>query len=548
MHRHTLATAFLLTALVVNCHAEYRSYDGSNNNLAHPEWGQRRTNMVRMGAASYGDGISTPAGANRPNPRDISNAFNTQPGLAFDERGLSDFVWQWGQFIDHDTTLTLATTSPMFIDVTSPSDPLFPFIPMFRSDYDFNTGTSLDNPRQQFNEITSYLDASMVYGSDEHRADVLREHKGGRMKMGPDNLMMRNEPRLENDNPGNEPHPSMFLAGDRRANEQHGLIAMHTLFVREHNRIAAEIAAANPDFDDEELYQRTRKVVGGIVQHITYDEYLPALTGSSPMLADASYDANATAAIGNEFATAIFRLGHTQVSPSLARIDNEGNVAPGGPTTLSDAFFTPSMINSQEIDYLMKGMASQVQQSTDLKIVDELRNQLFGNPDVPSGGLDLLAININRGRDHGLPSLVEMQAAADLPVAGSFADITSDPEIQAKLIDVYGDVEDVDLWIGLMAEDHLPGSTLGPTAQALLLSEFERRMEGDRFFYLWDDDLTPLEIEWITSSSLANVIMTNSGVTGLQDNVFFVPEPASMAMVLIGLFVLASSSRSALRR
>ncbi len=540
MLRPTIRTLLAISFLVSCCCADNRSFNGSGNNLANPTWGQKQSNFIRIDPTShYDDGISSPAILNRPNPRDVSNTLGSQATSMLDARGLSDFTWQWGQFIDHDMTRTRITTIPMFIDVTTPTDPLFPFIPMFRTDFDFSTGTSISNPRQHYNESSGYIDASMIYGSSQPRADGLRDFAGGRLKMDAGGLLPRNIDRFENENPGDEPHPSMFLAGDTRTNEQHGLISMHTLFVREHNRLAAQVAADNPNFTDEQIYQRTRKIVGGLVQRITYDEYLPALTGTDSMLPGARYDPNTNAMIANEFAAAIFRLGHTQVSPTLARVDNNGNMAPGGPRTLDDAFFTPSMIDNQEIDYVLKGLASQIQQSTDLMIVDELRNQLFGIVDVPSGGLDLLSININRGRDHGLPTLPEIQAAVGLPVATSFADVTSDPSLQADLASVYASVDDLDLWVGLLAEDTLPGSALGSTMQSLVLDQFEKSMVGDRFFYLWDEDLTDAEVDYIDSTRLSDIILANTGITNLQGNVFFVPEPTAALLLLCGLTILA---------
>jgi hypothetical protein len=477
--------------------------------------------------AHYDDGMGSPAVLNRMNPRDISNALGAQPETMVDARQLSDFTWQWGQFIDHDMTLTFMNTEPMDIMVSSPSDPLYPMIPMDRSDYDFSTGTSTSNPRAQYNENTSYLDASMVYGSDTDRALALRTFSGGLLQTSGDNLLPRNVIRIHNANEGVEPHPTLFLAGDIRANEQLGLIAMHTLFMREHNRLATEIGNADPSLNDEQIYQRARKMVGAIVQHVTYNEYLPALTGNPANLDEASYNPEVNATIANEFSTAVFRMGHTQVSPTLMRMDNDGNVAPGGPTTMLDAFFAPSRITgSEEIDFLLKGLASQIQQPTDLKMIDEMRNTLFGPPGA--GGLDLFALNVNRARDHGMPTLVQMQGAAGLPVARSFAEITSDPQLQAELASVYPSAKSVDLWVGLLAEDKLPGSALGFTLQTLLLEQFDRLMSGDRFFYLWDEDLTADELDFITSSRLSDVIRRNTGLTNLQENVFFVPEPTTM--------------------
>ena len=205
-----------------------------------------------------------------------------------DAVGRSDYVWQWGQFLDHDITLTPGGNEFFPVMISDPNDPLWPMVPMMRSGFDPTTGTSTDNPRQQFNRNTAFIDASMVYGSSQSRADALRTFSGGLMKTSTDNLLPRNIGLLENANEGPEPAQDLFLAGDIRANEQLGLTAMHTLFVREHNRVAEAIASDNPNWSDESIYQRARKIIGGIVQNITYGEYLPALLGTSSMMPTAS--------------------------------------------------------------------------------------------------------------------------------------------------------------------------------------------------------------------------------------------------------------------
>ena len=160
----------------------------------------------------------------------------------------TDFLWQWGQFLDHDIDLTESNTSePFFITVPS-GDPWFDPLdtgtlqmPFFRSMSDIFTGTDPSNPRQQLNGITAFIDASNVYGSDPQRAAALRTNDGtGRLKVSDGDFLPYNIDGLPNA-PGNG--PEFFLAGDVRANEQVALTAMHTLFVREHNRLADQIRA-----------------------------------------------------------------------------------------------------------------------------------------------------------------------------------------------------------------------------------------------------------------------------------------------------------------
>lgn len=525
----TLATGLML-AICPTVQAQTRSFDGSQNNQTKPLWGSAGMSFQRMETPNYSDGKSAPTSG--ANAREISNALGVQsPGV--NSRNLSSFVWQWGQFLDHDIALTPThATESYSIPVNDTSDALYPVIPMMRSDYDTSTGTT--NPRQQVNANTSYIDASMVYGSSQGRADALRTFSDGMLSMSSGNLLPYNTGLYENANEGVEADSTLFLAGDIRVNEQPGLIAMHTVFAREHNRLAAEIKSKNAGWSDEQIYQHARKMVGGMVQSITYNEYLPTLMGGyAPSMTGASYDSDGNATLSNEFATAAFRLGHTQVTSTLLRVDNDGQTAAGGNVELSDAFFAPSLISSsQEIDFFLNGMAHQVQQATDLMIVDDLRNMLFGAPGA--GGLDLFAINVQRGRDHGLPTYNEIAAHLGFTAPTSFAELTDDTQLQLDLASVYSDVSDVDLWVGLLAENKIAGSEVGHVLGSLLNEEFTRLMECDRFFFTWDQGLSQAEIDLIMDTRLSDILGRNTSLTNLSGNVFFaVPEPTGTMFLLV---------------
>src|SRR5262249_4779264 len=182
--------------------AGFRSYDGTGNNLAHPDWGSTNEALLRIGPIRYADGFNSPApqgGVGRPSAREISNTIVDQGDAdVISDRQLSAMAYAWGQFIDHDMDLT--TNAPRdpstTFDIIVPSNPDDPFstaatpvpgpgiIPFTRSKAVPGTGVP-GSPRQQPNEITAFLDASMVYGSDAVTADALRTHSGGRLKTSP---------------------------------------------------------------------------------------------------------------------------------------------------------------------------------------------------------------------------------------------------------------------------------------------------------------------------------------------------------------------------
>jgi hypothetical protein len=225
------------------------------------------------------------------------------------------------------------------------------------------------------------------------------------------------------------------------------------------------------------------------------------------------------------------------VSPQILRMNDDGSPDPAGPLLLEQAFFDPSLMDQQvEIDALVKGMSMQRMQEVDARVVDPLRNALFGPPGA--GGLDLAALNIQRGREHGLPGYNDLRVALNLAPAESFADITSDVALQLSLADVYDSVDDVDAWIGALAEDHLPGASVGELLAVGLSDQFVRMRDGDRFYYLWDDDFTVAEREALAATRLSDILARNTGVTSLQANVFTIPEPGTIFLALVGLAML----------
>ena len=499
----------------------YRTIDGSGNNRDNPDWGAAGIQLLRFVPSDYADGISTLAGLGRPGPRDISNAVVDQPRLSIpNPLGASDYLWQWGQFLDHDIDLTEGTDPPEPEDIPIPkNDPVFDsgVFEFNRSIYDTATGTGAGNPRQQLNEITAFVDASNVYGSDEERASALRTKDGtGKLKTSEGNLLPFNTDGLPNAGGSSS---TLFVAGDVRANEQVALTAMHTLFVREHNRLAEEIAAADHRLSGDEIYERARKIVGAQIQVITYREFLPALMGPGSLSRYHGYIPNANPGIGNLFSTAMFRFGHSLLSPTLLRLDADGNEIPKGHLSLSDAFFAPQLITPEGgIEPLLRGLAAQACQALDPFIVDDVRNFLFANVGT---GFDLASLNIQRGRDHGLPSYNDTREAFGLRRARSFRDVSSSRYIQKRLASVYKDVDDIDLWVGALSEDPVPGGHVGALIRATLKRQFEALRDGDRFWY--EQTFSRHEIEELENTKLSDIIRRNTTIGNeISDNVFSV--------------------------
>ena len=507
-----------------------QSFDGTGNNLAHLEWGSTDEQLLRKSPVGYADGISSPAGADRPSARLVSNLLAASPaGGLTNDRDLTAMTYAWGQFLAHDTDLTGTAAPRESLSIPVPAgDPWFDptgsgamTIALSRSTSDPTTGTSPANPRQQTNSITAWIDGSEIYGVDAPRNAALREHIGGRMLTSAGGLLPFNTAGLAN---ANDAHivadSALFIAGDVRANENPELLSLQTLFVREHNRVAAAAATQHPDWSDEQLFQHARRIVIAELQHITYDEFLPALLGAARPGTDgiapwAGYRPNVNAGISTEFATAAFRLGHSLLGDDIRFLDNVGTPVRAD-MALRDAFFNPGPVAEVGIDPLLKYLASDRAQELDTAVVDDVRNFLFGAPG--QGGFDLASINIQRGRDHGLADYNTVRVAYGLPRLTSFAEITPDVAVQKALQQAYGSLDKIDLWVGGLAEKHLPGSSLGATFTRIIVDQFTRLRDGDRYWY--QNVLPASDVAEIQKTALADIIARNTLLTNLQPDVF----------------------------
>ena len=501
---------------------EVREIDGTGNNIDNPDFGSAHVDLLRGAEVDYEDGVSTPAGEDRVSAREISNEIAAQTTTEVNENGLTDLVWLFGQFIDHDIDLTESATPAEDFSIEVPTGDVFfdptgtgdATISLTRAVYNTDTGTSVDDPRQQINEITAFLDGSVIYGSDIERADELRTFEGGLLATSEGDLLPFNEAGLEN--AGGE-SATLFLAGDVRANENIALTAMHTVWVREHNYQAELIASENPDLNDEEIYQLAKAIVTAELQAITYNEFLPALLGENALSDYSGYDATVDAGINNEFSGAAYRFGHSMLSTELLRLNDDGTVADEGNISLQSAFFSPDEITANGIDSILAGAASQIANEIDNQVVDDIRNFLFGAPG--SGGFDLASLNIQRGRDLGLADYNQAREDFGLQRVDSFSDISSDPEVAAKLEELYGSVDNIDLWVGGLAEDHVEGSNLGELFTTIIADQFERIRDGDRFWY--ESIFSDQQVKEINQTTLSDVIARNTELTTLDDSAFF---------------------------
>ncbi len=558
---------------------EVQSLDGSGNNLAHPNWGKAGNAYPRVAAADYADGLSQMV--NGPNARYVSNrVFNDlsidkgellAPNI-FSETQISQWGWVWAQFLDHNIDLALGGESfqPQGekADIAlDPNDPLDIFhtpadIPFTRS-YPV-PGTGVTNPRESANTVSSYIDAYSVYGTSD-RLDWMREGTQGGDPATRSPLMMlpggylptrdargdaSSAPVMELGSGLVSSPGSAIVTGDVRGNENIQLTALQTLFVREHNRIVGLLPKG---MSDSEKFNIARRTVIAEIQYITYHEFLPAVGVKVPDYR--GYDPRIDTDVSTEFATVGFRThstvnGDVTVSTEASRytqaqldqFQKEGlqpTLSADGKTVgltvvLPQELFDPSLVKDIGLGPLLQGIGFKANYKNDEIISGLLRSVPCADP--PTCVSDLGAVDLQRGRDHGIPSYNALRRAYGLPPVTSFTQITgessdsfpSDPRLPpgkeidspasltfthlynlfgddlplrsdaalhtpvqsvrltplaARLKAIYGSVDKVDAYVGMVSEKHLAGSDFGPLQQAIWAREFRRLRDGDRFFY-----------------------------------------------------------------
>jgi peroxidase len=476
--------------------------------------------LVRLTKANYGDGVGTPV--QNGDPITIADDIFDQDGNTVNSAGLSNLFVAWGQFLDHDLSLSLENKDESLF-----TDGLV--APLHRSEFEIDD----DGARVPTNAITWQVDGSQIYGSTQDTTAQLRSGTGGHLRMGEDQWsdmgLLPDDHADLMEKGGSCP----FAAGDIRANENPALASMHTMMAREHNYWADRLAEEHPDWDDGQLFAGARQIVEYELQKITYEEWLPKLIGDAAG-EDTGYDPDVNGQISVEFSTAAFRFGHTMVSSDMPRIDDAGAEIDAGDMNIMDVFGDTDPIREAGIDAIIRGAAGSFAQELDTKVVDDLNFFLFsGGTDGPR--MSLVALNILRGQDHGLQSYVDTRAAllGDIDPetldATDFSIITADETLQGELAGVYATVYDVDLWVGGLAEDAIAGTQMGPLFTYIIAEQFARTRAADETFGDLDPALGEAILAEVRSSTMQDVIMRNTEIDLMQDDPFLAQARALTA-------------------
>ncbi|KAK7102407.1 chorion peroxidase-like [Littorina saxatilis] len=546
----------------------YRTYDGTCNSGS--ERGAAFSYVKRFMPPHYqetstrvdGPRIWSKISSGRllPSARAVSRAVHKPKAK---KTSFTLLLMQLGQLLDHDMSIVPVATEfddtikccgvppeeqyhDCFpIEIPSDDHHFDKCMEFVRSDpLTFLNGT-VPQPRTHLNAITAYLDAAMVYGSDRMKAKKLRSNNGTGALL--KTKMYKGKARLpeghEEDCINLSHSHFCAMAGDDRVNEQPGLTAIHTVFHLEHNRLVRKLAKVilfrqgrpysakaiedflqtAPAVLQERMYQVVRKLLGGVWQNIVYNEYVPLLVGPELMSRyklwagrRATFDKEVDASIATEFLTAAFRFGHTLVNDMMLTDKMH---------KLKDLYST-SAHNLENYPNVIKGLVTPINhaEAFDPNVATSLVDHLFENNKAGRPGLDLIALNIQRGRDHGLPSFNELKEFFGLK---KFTTWNQFGESGEALKQLYEHPDDVDAFTGGTCESSVHGGVVGELFAHILAQQFHDLKYGDRFFFETDSSFFGFnnwELRALKKLCMNKILCENAELEYIQTNPFKQPD------------------------
>ncbi|XP_078082049.1 myeloperoxidase-like [Mustelus asterias] len=564
----------------------YRTFTAVCNNRRKPRLGAANTALTRWLPARYEDGISLPvgwtpdtkiSGFTLPLVRDVSNKIlNVSNEDVSSDSVLSHLFMQWGQWIDHDLTLSpMSGSIQTFNDAINchstciQRNPCFPIrippgdtrikdtkkcLPFFRSAPACGSGElgSLFgdvNTRQQINALTSFIDVNEVYGSSDCLGNKLRNltnelgqlavneqfSDNGREYLPFNSISSNLCGQMERSCVMGQNSTPCFLGGDVRVNEQVNLLGFHTTFLREHNRVAKELKKLNPHWSGDTVFMESRKILGAFQQIIHYRDFVPLAIGNEAMQkylpAYGGYNASVDPSIANVFSTAAFRFGHLTIQPTVFRLDENYQEHPQFKNLdLHLAFFTPwRLVREGGVDPLMRGLLGRPAklQRQGRMMPDELRERLFELSIRLA--LDLGSLNMQRSRDHGIPGYNAWRRFCGLSQLRNVIQLSrvlKNTQLSKELLKLYGTPNNIDVWLGGISEPFVKGGRVGPLFACLIGQQFKNLRDGDRFWWENPGVFTASQRQALAHISMSRIICDNTGIQFLPRNAFkFQPFP-----------------------
>ncbi|KAM7414776.1 hypothetical protein PAMA_019544 [Pampus argenteus] len=528
---------------------EVPRFDGWYNSLGYPRRGTVGSHLMRLVPAHYQDGVYQPVQEPLlPNPRSLSRLLTAGSSGLPSTRNHTVLSLLFGYHVAFEIfNSRVPGCPPEFMNIPVPKgDPIFDptgtgkvLLPFQRGPSDRESGQSPSNPRIQVNLVTAWIDGSSIYGPSTSWSDSLRSFSQGLLTSGSEwnmpsegtgNMWSAADPST-----GDHGHSGLYELGNAWANENLFTAAEGIIWFRYHNYVASKLHEEHPEWSDEKLFLNARKTVVATFQNIALYEWLPVYLGDKRLPPYPGYQKFVDPGISPEFQAAI-RFGITMAPPGVYMrnrtchfrevINIDGSLSPA--LRLCNSFWKRQKINvktSQDVDDLIMGMASQIAEKADNVVVEDLTDFMYGP--LRFTRTDLVALTIQRGRDFGLPGYTDVRKALDLSPVKMFEDInpelnSTNPQLLHNIAELYdGDISKLELFPGGLLES-VNGP--GPVFSAIILDQFERIRNGDRFWFENKQNglFTDEEIQMIRNVTFHDILIavTSAEATDIQNDVF----------------------------
>jgi hypothetical protein len=504
---------------------DHRTYDGSGTDPSDPEMGMVGTRFGRN-APPGATAPETPDRMLEPSPREVSQKLLKRDTFK-PATSLNVLAACWIQFENHDWFGHGENSPDQFIDVPLDEDDEWPENPMkvkATSPDRTRTGTS-GLPPTYINTVTHWWDGSQIYGSSEARNRQMRTGEDGKMKIEEGRLPNEIESELD----------GIDLTGFSD-NYWIGLSLLHTLFTREHNAIAEHLKGHYPDWDDEKLFLTARLVNSALMAKIHTIEWTPGIL-ANPVL-EKAMNANWYGMLPR-WATKRFNIGSEGLSGIIGSpIDHHA-----APYSITEEFVSvyrlhPLLPDDYEIrdhrngELIEETNFDPIQGKGTRPSIDKwgMANLLYsfgianpgaitlhnhpraldGHVRITGDKVDLGTIDILRDRERGVRRYNDFRERLRKPRIERFEDLTDNAEWAQQIREVYdGDIDQVDLQVGLLAEPLPPGFGFSDTAFRIFILMASRRLKSDRFFTndYSPDVYTPEGLDWVENSTMSKVLL-----------------------------------------
>uniref|UniRef100_A0A8C3RBI4 NAD(P)H oxidase (H2O2-forming) n=1 Tax=Cyanoderma ruficeps TaxID=181631 RepID=A0A8C3RBI4_9PASS len=502
---------------------EVQRYDGWYNNLLHHSHGSvGESRLLRLLPANYADGVyQALQEPHVPNARQLSNAIARGPSGLPSRRNATVLAVFFGFHVLLDILETEKPGCPAeFLNIhIPPGDPVFDpagtggvVLPFQRIRWAAETGQSPNNPREQTNEMTGWLDGSSIYGPSHSWSDALRSFQEGQLASGPNRSLPRQTDgrvpmwKALDPSTGQGGPQGIYDLGSAWGNENPFLQAESIAWFRYHNHLATALAQKHPAWSDEDLFQHTRKRVIATFQSIVLYEWLPALLGTE-VPEYKGYQQHLDPSLSPEFVAAAGQFLATMVPPAMR---------------LCNSYWSresPGLQQAEDVDNLLLGMSSQIAEREDNIMVEDLQDYWYGP--LKYSRTDYVASWVQRGRDFGLPTYNQVRQRFGLKPLQNWSNLAPhlEPQVLQKVAALYAN--------NVAGLEMLPGGMLeadGSLFSTIILEQFVRLRDGDRFWFENTKNglFTEEEIREIRNTTFHSVLtsVTYARSTDLQPHVF----------------------------